>query len=90
MDWSNEIKNSKIFCAFIDNEGYFDNAICYCQKEIAKDMNKPFFVIIKRGIMIPDDYFDGIDDIEVIKFDSEDELNFICKAIKEKVFKEEQ
>lgn len=63
------IRESEIFLVIFD-ERYLKGAETYVQIELAKQMNKPFRVLVKKGLKIPDDTFDGIQDIKYAEYNN--------------------
>jgi len=55
-DLIKRIRTSQVFFVLFD-ESYLKSAEVYIQIELAKQMNKPFRVLVKKGIKIPDGVF---------------------------------
>ena len=83
-DWGAKIRASKNFLILAD-ENYFGNAICASQAQYAKDLKKPFLILIKRGVKIPDGFLDGIDNYQIEEWESVKEiLSLIAKLLRHK------
>ena len=83
-DWDAKIRASKNFLILAD-EGYFGDAVCACQAQYAKDLKKPFLILIKRGVKIPDGFLDGIDNYQIEEWESVKEiLSLIAKLLRHK------
>lgn len=81
-DWDAKIRASKNFLAIAD-ENYFGDAICACQAQYAKDLKKPFLILIKRGVEIPDGFLDGIDNYQIEEWESVKEiLSLVAKLLR--------
>lgn len=83
-DWDAKIRASKNFLILAD-EGYFEDAVCACQAQYAKDLKKPFLILLKRGVKIPDGFLDGIDNYQIEEWESvKDIFSLITKILKYK------
>lgn len=57
------IREAEVFLVIFD-EFYLKAAETYVQIELAKQMNKPFRVLVKKGVKIARGTFDGVKDIK--------------------------
>ena len=66
-NWADGIRNSNIFMV-VGTRKYFEDAVCFCQAELAKELNKPFRILLERGIEIPSDFLEGISDLKIVEW----------------------
>ena len=73
MSWDEGIKNSEFFL-IIGTESYFQDAVCYCQAEYAKQIKKPFRILLKEGVDLPFDFLKGVKDYKIAKWNSKKDI----------------
>jgi hypothetical protein len=71
--WYEGVRDSEIFLV-IGTESYFEDAICFCQAEIAKELNKPFRILLKNGVEIPPDFLNGVKDFAIERWNTKKDL----------------
>jgi hypothetical protein len=81
MSWDKGIRDSSIFLVIIATEAYFQNAISYCQAEYAKELKKPFAILLKKGVSIPPGFMDDIDNYQIETWETKEELSSATKRI---------
>jgi len=68
MRWTDNIANSSVVLCFA-TESFFQSARCRAQTEEARTLQKKVGVLLKKGTVIPDGFFDGIEILETIEWE---------------------
>ena len=72
------------------DDGFFESAQCFAEVLYAKDRNKPFRVLLKKGTKIDKEFFEGVEDIKFYELEDPGELRKIVKGILDDFFEEEE
>ena len=72
-DLEEQIRSSEFFVV-LATEGFFKDALTYVQVEIAKRYNKPFRVMLQRGTQVPDNFLEGVSDVAIEEWSTDEEL----------------
>lgn len=78
------IKDSKVFFCLV-TENFFKDEKCKWQKEYARSLGKPFRVALKRGVKIPNRFFEGIEDIKILEWGTRVELQEVTMQLLEDI-----
>lgn len=78
------IRDSKVFFC-LATENFFKDEKCKWQKEYARSLGKPFRVALERGVKIPNRFFEGIEDIEILEWGDIDELKKVTEQLLEDI-----
>lgn len=71
--WDQQIRDSDIFMV-LGTEAYFQDAICTCQVQYAKDLGKDFFILLKEGVELPDKFLEGVKNFKIEKWEQGEDL----------------
>lgn len=80
MSWNRKIRESHIFLV-IGVKEYFEDAICLCQTELAKELKNPFGILLKKGISLPPGFLDDIEKYELETWETLEELRSATERI---------
>jgi hypothetical protein len=69
----NDIANSSVVLCLV-TESFFQSARCRAQTEEARILQKRVGVLLKKGTIIPDGFFDGIETLEIIEWEDKETL----------------
>jgi hypothetical protein len=69
----NDIANFSVALCFA-TESFFQSARCRAQTEEARTLRKRVGVLLKKGTVIPDGFFGGIDILEIIEWEDKETL----------------
>ena len=61
-----KIRNSKYFIV-IGTENFFKNITNLSQANYAKSLNKPFRIVLEKGVRIPESFLEGLNNYKVIE-----------------------
>ena len=80
-NWYAGLKDCEVFMIFASKDDHFEYARTWLQIMFASEMDKPVRVVIKRGVAIPDGYFEEFDikDLKIKHFSNEQELSLITR-----------
>ena len=82
MKQRDDIANSGVVLC-LATESFFQNTRCWAQTEEARTLKKKVGVLLKKGTIIPDGFFDGIDILETIEWkDSQTLADAISELMK--------
>jgi len=63
-DWRRGIEQSRLFVALITSH-YLRDATCLAQAAYAKQLGKPFRLLVLPGTQVPEDFLDGVRDLQM-------------------------
>jgi hypothetical protein len=69
----------------LGTEAFYNDALCYAQVEIAKDCKKPFYILQKKGVPIPENFLDEIGKYEIYYWSDKEELQKLFEDYIEKI-----
>lgn len=75
------IQKTDSFIVDIRDSIFFNNAKCMLQAEIAKEFDKEFNIILKKGVLIPQDYLVGIKKYRIFEWQTEEEYQKIFLSL---------
>lgn len=69
-----KIKECHYYIAFA-TPAFFESAQCFAEALYAKELGKPFRILVKKGTIIDLSYFEGVDDIKYYHFNTPEECS---------------
>lgn len=72
-DWGRGIEQSDVFLV-LGTPDYFRDARAWAQTLYAKELKKPFRILLKRGTDLPKDFLEGVNDYQIMEWSTTAEL----------------
>lgn len=64
LDLTDDVCASQVFIGLLD-QSTLDDAKCFAEMLIAKELKKPMFYIVPEGIELPKDYTEGVEYLRI-------------------------
>lgn len=84
--WEEGLKSSEVFCCLVTPH-YLRSPECWEQIALARQLRKPFRVILKQGTRIPKGLFKDVEDLKVYTFRTHADLKRIARQMAEELGK---
>jgi hypothetical protein len=79
-DWEAGLRSSHLFCCVV-TPAYLRSPELWEQVALARQLGKPFRVILKHGTTIPEGFFTGVEDLKVYTFRTNGDLRRIARQL---------
>jgi hypothetical protein len=78
--WEAGLRSSAVFCCLVTPH-YLRSPECWAQIDLARQLQKPFRVIVQHGTTIPEGFFTGVEDLKVYTFRTNGDLRRIARQL---------
>jgi hypothetical protein len=79
-DWEAGLRSSAVFCCLVTPH-YLRSPECWAQIDLARQLQKPFRVIVQHGTTVPKGLFEGVEDIRYYRFRTHADLRRIARQL---------